>query len=211
MVDMYAKIEEERLLFIKLNQKQLRSESYIHLQDALNQDGNATNVGQRIILPATFTGSPRYMHQRSQDALAYVRKHGKPDLFITFTCNPKWSEIEDELFEHQAQYDRHDLTARVFHEKQKKLILLIKDLKIFGETLCWIYTIEWQKRGLPHSHTLLWLKQKIRPADLDSIISAELPHPDEDPDLYQIISTQHSWTLRQPEHKLTMHARRPLH
>lgn len=34
IVDMYAKIESERLLYIRLNQKQLRVENYIHLRDA---------------------------------------------------------------------------------------------------------------------------------------------------------------------------------
>ena len=32
VVDMYAKIESERLLYIRLNQTKLRSEQYIHLQ-----------------------------------------------------------------------------------------------------------------------------------------------------------------------------------
>ena len=67
------------------------------------------------------------MNEQAQDAMSYVRKHGRPDLFITFTCNPKWEDIVDELFHGQTQYDRHDLTARVFHEKQKKLLWLLKD------------------------------------------------------------------------------------
>jgi hypothetical protein len=78
----------------------------------------------------------------------------------------------------------------VFHEKQKTLIALLKDLKIFGELHCWMYTIEWQKRGLPHSHTLIWLKNKIRPADIDSIISAEILNPEEDPQLFKTITSQ---------------------
>lgn len=42
-----------------------------------------------VILPATYNGSPRHMHEYAQDALTYVRRYGRPDLFITFTCNPK--------------------------------------------------------------------------------------------------------------------------
>lgn len=52
-VDMYAKIESERLAYIRFNQAKLRSEEYIHLRDALNNDGNVTNIGQLTILPAT--------------------------------------------------------------------------------------------------------------------------------------------------------------
>ena len=37
---MYAKIETERLLFLHLNQTNLRSEEYIHLQDSFVNDSN---------------------------------------------------------------------------------------------------------------------------------------------------------------------------
>ncbi|XP_067930639.1 uncharacterized protein [Watersipora subatra] len=50
-----------------------------------------------VILPSSFTGGPRYMHERTQDAMTYVRNYGRPDLFITFTCNSKWDEISNEL------------------------------------------------------------------------------------------------------------------
>ena len=83
VVDMYCKIESERLLFIRGAQKKLRADSYSILRDSLvSGDADPSNVGQRVILPATFTGSPRYMHERTQDALCYVRKHGRPDLFL---------------------------------------------------------------------------------------------------------------------------------
>jgi len=89
-VDMMAKMISERLHFIRNHQKQLRADDYVHLRDAVNNDANinANNVGQLVILPSSFTGSPRYMHEKNQDAMTYVRKFGRPDLFITFTCNP---------------------------------------------------------------------------------------------------------------------------
>lgn len=39
IVYMYAKIESERLLYIKLIQKKLRAEQYVHLRDAVANDG----------------------------------------------------------------------------------------------------------------------------------------------------------------------------
>ncbi|XP_050065709.1 uncharacterized protein LOC126554705 [Aphis gossypii] len=72
---MYVKIETERLTFIRLNQTKLRSEEYIHLRDAINTDGNAQNVGRMTILPATYIGSPRHMHEYAQDAMSYVRHY----------------------------------------------------------------------------------------------------------------------------------------
>ena len=45
IVDMYAKIETERLLCVRLNQTKLSSEEYIHLHDAVVNDGNVNELG----------------------------------------------------------------------------------------------------------------------------------------------------------------------
>jgi hypothetical protein len=161
VVDMYAKIEAERLRYIRLNQQKLRADEYIHLKDAVHNDVEAQNIGKMVILPATFTGSPRHLHEYTQDAMTYVRRHGRPDLFITFTCNPSWQEIGTYLFPGQRSTDRHDIIARVFKRKVAKLLEVITKQHVYGEAACWLYTIEWQKRGLPHVHILLWLKEKI--------------------------------------------------
>lgn len=183
VVDMYAKIETERLLYIRLNQKSLRSDEYIHLRDAIANDENINETRKKVILPSTFTGSPRHM----QDAMAYVRSYGRPDLFITFTCNPKWNEIKELLLPGQASTDRHDLTARIFKQKLNKLMDLIVKHNIYGESRCWMYSIEWQKRGLPHAHILIWLKTKIKSDQIDDVICAEIPNPEEDPQLFEIV------------------------
>ena len=49
--------------------------------------------GKKVFLPATYHGSPRYMHQKILDAMAYIRKFGKPCLFITISANSKWKDI----------------------------------------------------------------------------------------------------------------------
>jgi hypothetical protein len=81
----------------------------------VSSDGNVVDIGQQFILPATFTGSPRHMHEYAQDAMTYVRNYGRPDLFITFTCNSGWPDIKEELLPGQSTTDRHDLTARVLN------------------------------------------------------------------------------------------------
>ena len=69
-------------------------------------DVNYCEIGKYIILPSTFIGSPRYMMQTYQDAMAIVRRFGKPDLFITMTCNPNWKEIQENLLPRQQASDR---------------------------------------------------------------------------------------------------------
>ena len=80
--------------------------------------------------------------------MSYVRKFGKPSLFITMTCNPKWPEIQRELFHRQQANDRPDIIARVFHLKKESLMNALTKGCIFGKVSAPVSTIEWQKRGL---------------------------------------------------------------
>ena len=187
-VDQFSKIEAERLRFIQNNQSKLKVDAYIHLQDAVNNDAVIdTDVGRLVILPSTFIGSPRYMHERTQDAMTYVRELGTPDLFITFTCNPTWPEIQQSMFQDQKSWLRHDIISRVFHIKIILLIDYLKKLKVFGNVSCHMYSVEWQQRGLPHTHILLWLTEKLRADQIDQVISAEIPSIQEDPELFEIV------------------------
>jgi len=58
--------------------------------DQINNKANDMNLppGKVVTLPSTFQGSPRSLLQNYQDAMAMIAKFGKPDLFLTFTCNP---------------------------------------------------------------------------------------------------------------------------
>ncbi|RCV16194.1 hypothetical protein SETIT_3G118400v2, partial [Setaria italica] len=97
-VDTYIKIESSRLDFIWNHQKEIRADLYQGLLDSIHagQDrGDA--VGKRTVLSSSFIGGPRDKMRRYLDAMALVRKYGKPDIFLTMTCNPNWEEITNEL------------------------------------------------------------------------------------------------------------------
>ena len=74
------------------------------------------------------------MIQNYQDAMAICRRYGNPDLFITFTCNPKWPEITRALAKIPGQKpeDRPDIITRIFKMKLDNLLSTIKNEKIFG-------------------------------------------------------------------------------
>jgi hypothetical protein len=119
LVYAYARYEGNRMTYIRNNQKTLRVESYKGLLDHVNSIGRDNNVriGNIFIRPSTYGGGPRFMSKLYQDNMAMVRKFGRPDLFITFTCNPKWEEIKSELTPFQNSSDRPDLVTRVFRLK----------------------------------------------------------------------------------------------
>ena len=92
-----------------------------------------------------------------QDAMAIIQIIGKPDLFITITCNPSWSEITNELFLGQSAQDWPDLIAWVFNMKLKAILKDILKKGIFGKVVAYLHTIKFQKCGLPHTHILITL------------------------------------------------------
>jgi helitron helicase-like protein len=116
-MDAYACVDTNNLNFQRTYQKELRAEYYSGLMDRVGRD--------KTILSSSFAGSPRALKVLYQDAMAIVRKFGRPDYFITFTCNPKWREIEENLFPGQSPQDRADIVARVF---KLRLNALLKDL-----------------------------------------------------------------------------------
>ena len=66
------------------------------------------------------------MMQHYHDTIAIYRAMGPPDFFITFTCNPSWPDITDELLLGQRSKDHPDLITRVF---KINLLLLLDDFK----------------------------------------------------------------------------------
>jgi len=63
--------------------------------------------------------------------------------------------------------------------KLKELINDIHKKHILGRTIVGIYVIEFQKRGLPHAHILIFFAKDFKPhkvEDIDRMISAELPN-----------------------------------
>ena len=68
--------------------------------------------------------------------MAICRSYGAPDLFVTFTSNPKWDEVADALrFEPgQKPSYRPDIVSRVFKMKLDCLYSEIKSGVAFGPT-----------------------------------------------------------------------------
>jgi hypothetical protein len=179
IVDAYAAIEQNRLKYLRLNKKKLRADLYQGLQDTIAAgDTSAVAIGQRIILPSSFTVGPRHMVQNYQDAMAICRWAGCPDAFVTFTCNPQWLEINRALLLGQQPQDRPDLVTRMFKIKLKELINDIHNKHILGHTIVEIY-VEFQKCGLLHAHILIFFTEDCKPhtvEDMDRMITAELPN-----------------------------------
>lgn len=133
--DAYVAVESNNLHWYKVNQKTVRADTYQAVVDA--QAGGATTgaqVGkQRVVLPTMHIGGPRFMKQLYQDTIALSTRFGRPDLFTTFTCNPNWKEVKENLLPGERATDRPDLIARVFRLKLRALLDDILKKKVLGK------------------------------------------------------------------------------
>ena len=128
----YVMIESNRMNVLRNNQTTLRIECYKGLLDnVMNSASNITEnftknkIGNLFVLPSTYIGGPRYMQKHYQDAMAIMRKHGRPDLFVTVTCNPKWKELKQVLKHFPKNTTRNDIpniTVGLFHTKFQSIL-----------------------------------------------------------------------------------------
>jgi len=189
VVDQYAKVEQNNLNFIRFNQNQLLQNLHA-AEDALDNRDDDNHAGNDVYLPSSFARSRRAYKQRYHDSMALVRKFGTPSLFVTFTCNPGWEEITRELLPGQRAPDRPDIVVRVFNAKLNAFKHDIAKNNILGQHLADVHTIEFQKRGLPHAHMLIWLEGPDKPTTtehFDLLASAEIPDPQTQPRLYEAV------------------------
>uniref|UniRef100_A0A6N2K468 Helitron helicase-like domain-containing protein n=1 Tax=Salix viminalis TaxID=40686 RepID=A0A6N2K468_SALVM len=93
--------------------------------------------------------------------------------------------------EHYKPEDQSDIIARVFQYNLNDMISFIESWKPFGKTVVDVCVVEIQKRGLPHTHLLIWLASEYKFQtldDVDSIISAKLLDKTDDPFCFEIVS-----------------------
>nr|XP_048318610.1 uncharacterized protein LOC125418353 [Ziziphus jujuba var. spinosa] len=163
LVDAYTMVESSRLSYICTHKKELRSEMYRGLAEAILKGGiDASSQGKCFILPSSFTGGARYMIQNYQDAMAICKWAGYPELFITLTCNPKWPEVVRFVESRGLRpEDRAYILCRIFKVKLDQLVKDLRQNKIFGKAKA--------------------------DEDIDKIISAEIPDEVNDPEYYAAI------------------------
>jgi hypothetical protein len=145
--DMWAQQESRVCHFHRspVQQAKYRAARVAAFEDQLSAGVPTTEIGQAVVrLPSSVVGSARFYQQLYLDAMALPRKFGKPDIFVTFTCNPKWPEIRDALPAGSHWKFHPDIVARAFMLKLKEFMHDIVKNEIFGSVKAYVYRIEWQ-------------------------------------------------------------------
>ncbi|KAI7938456.1 hypothetical protein MJO28_015376 [Puccinia striiformis f. sp. tritici] len=165
LVNLYICVERNQLDYLRFHQRKIKANLCMGLAESLRNNRD-----------------PEGMVQLFQDAMAIVREFGRPSLFITITANTQWPDILAQLEPNQVA---------VFQLKLKSILDDLTGQHCLGLVVAFIYTIKFQKRGLPHAHLMLVMDPAHVPRTVDavdSLICAELPDPILEPTLFQIVT-----------------------
>lgn len=155
-----------------LTAEEVRAGNFIN--DEVNKDN-----AYRFMAP--ITGSPAYWEKAKKHVLAMIRQKGLPHIFLTMSmAETHWAELlvilkkavdkiditEEEAnempFSEKARLIRNDpVTCALYFELRVKEIFKTFNVRggPFGnrKVILHFYRIEFQHRGSPHIHMILWI------------------------------------------------------
>ena len=137
------------------------------------------NDGYRVL--RTLRGSPPYREASKRDVFAMIRQLGIPTWFCSFSAaETKWEpllkclaklvqgkdlsteEVNSLSWREKCLLIKSDpvTCARYFEHRVQTFIkkVLKHDFKPVGEILNYFYRVEFQQRGSPHIHMIIWIK-----------------------------------------------------
>ena len=150
------------------------------LKDNMGESLIRLDEGYRIF--KTIRNSPQYWEHQKKEVFAMIRQLGIPTLFLSFSANDlHWSELiitlgklvdnkyytEDLATDSLSWETRSRLVqsdpvtcVRHFDHRVSQLIqtILKSPYSPLGEMDDYFYRVEFQHRGSPHIHMLVWIK-----------------------------------------------------
>ncbi|XP_033741835.1 uncharacterized protein LOC117328415 [Pecten maximus] len=160
-----------------------RKENNITAADALNtsQMNKLVNLDEGFYIFRTLRNSPPYLEKRKKDVFAMIRQLGLPTWFGSLSAgDTRWhdllrilGELNDgvtytaEQLQNMTWQDKTRLVqqdpvtcARHFDNRVLQFINIVlkSDHAPLGELDDYFYRVEFQHRGSPHIHMLMWIK-----------------------------------------------------
>ena len=170
---------------------------------------------------ASIRGTPAYWEKSKREVFAMVRQLGIPTFFVTFSAaDRRWIEIDNAILIQQGKppmtpeehnnmtWDQHCriimsnpvTAARIFENRVQTFIkdVIMSKAEPIGKVEDYFYRTEFQQRGWPHIHMIVWVKDApkldVNTDDeivkfVDDKITCAMPSPETDPELYEILSS----------------------
>ncbi|CAD5208301.1 unnamed protein product [Bursaphelenchus xylophilus] len=162
-----------------------------NFSELLKQKSKGYQLGKLTRMPPGHRYSRRYYQRQYSNCVAMAQTLGSPSFFITLTANSEWPDFlhlcGNKGIEPKNAYD---ILNRVFRQKVVELMRRIAPPQKgqqgwFGQCLGYYMSLEFQKRGNPHVHLLLWTEHKEMSAHVvDEFISARFPDPVADAEVH---------------------------
>ena len=207
-----------------LTASQIRSIDAQNLQNLICQD-------QAYLFLRQIPGSPPYWQRFMYEVIAMVKQLGIPTWFMTLSCaDLRWPELfqiiartqgknlTDEQVDALSYNERCSMlnfnpvfAAKHFQYRVETFFteVLLSNANPIGKIVYYALRIEFQMRGSPHLHALIWtsdcpkLTSETKEDYVDYIdqrVHAHLPNEDQDPELHELVKTyqkhSHSKTCR---------------
>ena len=174
-------------------------------------------------------GSPSYFEKAKKDLFAMIRQLGPASLFCSFlSAETRWihllrilgqvvdhkqytdDELENLNWEEKCRLIQSDpvTCARHFDFQLSQFLrnFLLSPASPVGSISDWFYRVEYQQRGSPHIHMLIWLKDAPQfGTDSDAKVTSYIDHiitcqkPKDNEELLKLVARQvhrHSHTCR---------------
>ena len=174
---LYHVIQDSALRFVR---RQISIQP-VSLPDGVNRD-----IPGDLLFDDPST--PSYWSKRQNEVRAMCREYGDADLMITFTFVNKWPEVketEDNLHEmfgfpldlRFAPVETMMIWKHRFYDiKDGTFQSLIQSIG-FGKVRHFVWRLEFQARGAPHVHSLIWLKHPLSLEQVQKHMFATAPDP----------------------------------
>ena len=217
---------------VQIAMRQCKGNKHSLKAGMLKQDGaleRLVHIDQGFKFLRALRGSPPYWAKAKSDIFAMIRQLGPASLFCSFSAaETQWihllrilvkiidnkeytdSQLENLNWEEKCRLIQSDpvTCARHFDYQVSQFLqkfLMGKEAPL-GKIADWFYRVEYQQRGSPHIHMLIWLENAAVfgvnddhevTAFVDNIISCS--KPSHNPTLLQLVNRQvhrHSHTCR---------------
>jgi hypothetical protein len=178
----------------------------------------------------TVRGSPPYWQKAQYKLLAAVKQLGIFTFFMTLSsADLKWIDSLNAALKKQGRNLTYDEIENMTYEERCKILrtspvtvachfdnrlkhffkhVVCSEAKPLGKINNYSYRIEFQKRGSPHAHCVLWTDGAPGPKSdfqeqvrfIDKYITCSIPDKNLDPELYELVTSvqihHHTQTCR---------------
>ena len=191
-----------------LNSTSRRHQTVKQFVDGINGSDASIEANLCTVLQSV-RGTKQFWYRQKGDVLAMIREFGCPTLFLTFSC-AEYDSVEigrylRKVNEVAPSYPIQRLctedpisVSRKFTQKFRDFFstVLVKG-QVLGEVTHYFWKKEYQSRGAPHYHLILWIRDApvigVDPEDkvtawIDKRITCHIPDEKISPELHRLVT-----------------------